>query len=40
MGFLKRLVDIILYPYTKYKDKQRMKKRIEELKQRDPFIYK
>jgi len=28
------------YPYYQYKEKQRIKKRLEELRKRDPFIYK
>jgi hypothetical protein len=30
----------ITYPYHSYKEKQRIKKRLEELRKRDPFIYK
>jgi hypothetical protein len=30
----------ISYPFYQYKEKQRMKKRLEELRKRDPFIYK
>ena len=37
---LKKLLDIILYPIRRYKEKQKIKKRIEELRKRDPFIYK
>ena len=37
---LKRLIGIIMYPYARYKDNQRIKKRLEELRKRDPFIYK
>ena len=40
MGFIKRIVEFILSPYTKYKQKQLKKKRIEDLRKRDPFIYK
>jgi hypothetical protein len=36
----KKLISLLLYPYTAYKEKQRIKKRIEELRKRDPFIYK
>jgi hypothetical protein len=28
-----------MYPWTRYKEKQRLKKRLEELRKRDPFIY-
>ena len=37
---LKRLIGIIIYPYTRYKNNQRIKKRLEELRKSDPFIYK
>jgi|TARA_A200000159_G_scaffold91152_2_gene84713 hypothetical protein len=37
---IKRIVDIILYPWTEFKRRREMKKRLEELKKRDPFIYK
>jgi hypothetical protein len=36
----KKLWYRISYPYYQYKEKQRMKKRLEELRKRDPFIYK
>jgi|688.fasta_scaffold412206_2 hypothetical protein len=36
----KKIIDVLLYPYTFYKEKQRVKKRLEELRKRDPFIYK
>lgn len=29
----------IISPYTKYKKRKAVKKRIEELKKQDPFIY-
>jgi hypothetical protein len=35
-----KIKDFILWPYTRYKEKQRIKKRLEEIKKRDPFIYK
>ena len=28
-----------MYPYTKYKERQMIKKRLEELRKKDPFIY-
>lgn len=37
---MKRLLDILLYPYRKWQDHKAFKKRIEELRKRDPFIYK
>jgi hypothetical protein len=36
----RRLINYILKPYYKYKHKKLLDKRIEELKKRDPFIYK
>jgi hypothetical protein len=30
----------ITLPWAKWKEKQQIKKRIEELRKRDPFIYK
>lgn len=36
----KKIIDFILRPYRAYKRKQEFKKRIEELRKRDPFIYK
>ena len=40
MVWLKTLWQKIKKPYTEWKEKRRLKKRIEELKKRDPFIYK
>ena len=40
MKMFKKLWYWISYPYYVYKEKQRMKKRLEELRKRDPFIYK
>jgi hypothetical protein len=37
---MKRIIDIILYPYRKYTENKKLKKRLEELRKRDPFIYK
>lgn len=36
----KRLLFWITYPYHALKEKRRVKKRLEELRKRDPFIYK
>jgi hypothetical protein len=38
--FLKHLWELICSPYKEFKNKQRLKKRLEELRKRDPFIYK
>lgn len=44
MNTLKKLLrsiwEIITYPYTKIRDEIRFKKRLKELRKRDPFIYK
>jgi hypothetical protein len=40
MVYLKKFWAWIKTPYTKYKEKQEFKKRLEEMRKRDPFIYK
>jgi hypothetical protein len=40
MVYLKKLWNIIIYPYTYIRDEMRYRKRLKELKKRDPFIYK
>lgn len=40
MVWLTKLWRKITKPYRDYKEKKRMEKKIEELKKRDPFIYK
>jgi len=37
---LKTIKNFILKPYYSYKNKKAMKKRIEEIRKRDPFIYR
>jgi hypothetical protein len=37
---MKKLISWLLTPYTKYKENKAFKKRLEELRKRDPFIYK
>jgi len=34
------LIYYVTYPYYYLKEKQRIKKRLEELRKQDPFIYK
>jgi hypothetical protein len=36
----KRIIDFIMYPVNKYLEHKRFKRRLEELRKRDPFIYK
>jgi len=40
METLKNIWAWILTPYTSWKRNRMLKKKIEELKKRDPFIYK
>ncbi len=37
---MKKIIDIILWPIRRYQEHVRYKKKIEELRKRDPFIYK
>ncbi len=39
-NILKKIWSIVTYPWTWYQDRKDMKKRLAELKKRDPFIYK
>ncbi len=40
MVWLKKIRDIILWPYTKVREEILFRKKIKELRKRDPFIYK
>jgi len=40
MKFLKKVWYWIKWPYRKYKEEQAFKKRLKELQEKDPFIYK
>jgi hypothetical protein len=37
---MKRIIDFLLRPWYKYQERKRFKERLEELRKRDPFIYK
>jgi len=37
---MKKIIELITLPYRKWKEHRNFKKKIEELKKRDPFIYK
>jgi hypothetical protein len=37
---MKKIIDILLWPWRKYQQNKAWKKRLAELKKRDPFIYK
>ena len=36
----KRIIVFVLYPWNKYQEHRRFKRRLKELRKRDPFIYK
>lgn len=40
MVWLKRIWQTLTWPYTKIKEEREFKKRIKEMRKRDPFIYK
>ena len=40
MVYLKKIWYWVTWPYTTYKEHRAFKKRMEELRKRDPFIYK
>lgn len=37
---MKKLIYFLLYPWYRYQEHKFYKKRLEELRKRDPFIYK
>ena len=37
---MKKLIKILLWPYRKIREELAVRKRLKELKKRDPFIYK
>jgi len=37
---IKKIVEILIWPWAKFQERRRFKKRIAELRKRDPFIYK
>jgi hypothetical protein len=37
---MKKLIEIITWPWRWYQERKAYKKRLEELRKRDPFIYK
>jgi hypothetical protein len=36
----KRIIYFVLYPLNKYLEHRKFKRRLKELRERDPFIYK
>jgi hypothetical protein len=37
---MNKILYFLLTPYRRWKERQQFKKRLEELRKRDPFIYK
>lgn len=37
---MKKVIDFILKPFRQYMEYRKFKKRVEELRKKDPFIYK
>ena len=37
---IKKIISIICYPFNKFLENRKFKKRLKELQKRDPFIYK
>jgi hypothetical protein len=37
---MKKLIEILTGPWRRYKERRQLKRRLEELRKRDPFIYK
>jgi hypothetical protein len=37
---MKKIIEFLMRPWTKYKERQAYKKRLEQLRKADPFIYK
>jgi len=40
MVYIKKLWRIIIWPYTRIKEELEFRKRLKEMKKKDPFIYK
>jgi hypothetical protein len=37
---MKKIINFLLYPLKKYQEHRAFKRKMEELRKRDPFIYK
>ena len=37
---MNKIINFLLYPWHKWQARRQFKKRLEELRKRDPFIYK
>ena len=36
---MKKIIDLLTWPWRKFAERRAYKKRLEELRKRDPFIY-
>lgn len=37
---MKKIIDLLLAPFRKFMEERRFKKKLKELRDKDPFIYK
>jgi hypothetical protein len=37
---MRTIINILMWPWYKWQERRAIKKRLEELRKRDPFIYK
>jgi len=37
---MRKIIEMILWPYHRFQERRYLKKRLKELRKRDPFIYK
>jgi hypothetical protein len=37
---VRKIIDILIWPYTKIREEIRFRKRLKELRKKDPFIYR
>lgn len=37
---VKKIIGFLTYPYTRWKEQRDFKRTVEEMRKRDPFIYK
>ena len=37
---MKKIIKLLTWPWRKFQERRQLKKRLEELRKRDPFIYK
>jgi hypothetical protein len=37
---LQKIIDFLFFPFRKFQEHMKLKRRLKELRKRDPFIYK